>query len=242
MNLIIDVGNSFIKVAVFKADKVVEVAQTTESDFLKKISNIFENHPSIAKIMVSSVGKLSDAYIEGLSVFAPVLILNKNSKLPFKNEYATPNTLGVDRIALVAAAFYAYPQKNCLVIDAGTCITYDFLDEKGVYKGGAISPGIRMRYKSMHAFTAKLPLIDSFELENFIGNSTETCMISGVINGTVNEIEATILQYQRKFKDLTVILTGGDSHFLSKRLKSSIFAHPNFLMEGVNYILELNKH
>ncbi|EIJ37951.1 pantothenate kinase, type III [Galbibacter orientalis DSM 19592] len=242
MNLIIDVGNSFIKVAVFKADKVVEVAQTTESDFLKKISNIFENHPSIAKIMVSSVGKLSDAYIEGLSVFAPVLILNKNSKLPFKNEYATPNTLGVDRIALVAAAFYAYPQKNCLVIDAGTCITYDFLDEKGVYKGGAISPGIRMRYKAMHAFTAKLPLIDSFGLENFIGNSTETCMISGVINGTVNEIEATILQYQRKFKDLTVILTGGDSHFLSKRLKSSIFAHPNFLMEGVNYILELNKH
>ncbi|MEH6703927.1 MAG: type III pantothenate kinase [Galbibacter orientalis] len=242
MNLIIDVGNSFIKVAVFKADKVVEVAQTAESDFLKKISNIFENHPSIAKIMVSSVGKLSDAYIEGLSVFAPVLILNKNSKLPFKNEYATPNTLGVDRIALVAAAFYAYPQKNCLVIDAGTCITYDFLDEKGVYKGGAISPGIRMRYKAMHAFTAKLPLIDSFELENFIGNSTETCMISGVINGTVNEIEATILQYQRKFKDLTVILTGGDSHFLSKRLKSSIFAHPNFLMEGVNYILELNKH
>ena len=99
-----------------------------------------------------------------------------------------------------------------------------------------------MRYKAMHAFTAKLPLIDSFELENFIGNSTETCMISGVINGTVNEIEATILQYQRKFKDLTVILTGGDSHFLSKRLKSSIFAHPNFLMEGVNYILELNKH
>jgi len=242
MNLIIDVGNSFIKVAVFKADKVVEVAQTVESDFLKKISNIFENHPSIAKIMVSSVGKLSDAYIEGLSVFAPVLILNKNSKLPFKNEYATPNTLGVDRIALVAAAFYAYPQKNCLVIDAGTCITYDFLDEKGVYKGGAISPGIRMRYKAMHAFTAKLPLIDSFGLENFIGNSTETCMISGVINGTVNEIEATILQYQRKFKDLTVILTGGDSHFLSKRLKSSIFAHPNFLMEGVNYILELNKH
>ena len=232
MNLIIDVGNSLIKVAVFKADKVVEVAQTVESDFLKKISNIFENHPSIAKIMVSSVGKLSDAYIEGLSVFAPVLILNKNSKLPFKNEYATPNTLGVDRIALVAAAFYAYPQKNCLVIDAG----------KGVYKGGAISPGIRMRYKAMHAFTAKLPLIDSFGLENFIGNSTETCMISGVINGTVNEIEATILQYQRKFKDLTVILTGGDSHFLSKRLKSSIFAHPNFLMEGVNYILELNKH
>lgn len=242
MNLIVDVGNSFIKVAVFKADKVIEVAQTAESDFLKKISNIFENHPSIAKIMVSSVGKLSDAYIEGLSVFAPVLILNKNSKLPFKNEYATPKTLGVDRIALVAAAFYTYPQKNCLIIDAGTCITYDFLDEKGVYKGGAISPGIRMRYKAMHAFTAKLPLIDSFELENFIGNSTETCMISGVINGTISEIEATILQYQRKFKDLTVILTGGDSHFLSKRLKSSIFAHPNFLMEGVNYILELNKH
>ncbi|MEL4306639.1 type III pantothenate kinase [Joostella sp. CR20] len=242
MNLIVDVGNSFIKVAVFKEDTVLEVYKADQENFLKKISKIFEQYPSIRAIMVSSVGKLSEKQIKALAVFAPTYTLSANSKLPFKNDYATPTTLGVDRIALVAAAYYKYPMKNCLVIDAGTCITYDFLTESGVYKGGAISPGVRMRFRAMHEFTAKLPMIETYELDDFIGTTTQECMIAGVLFGIVNEIEATILQYQRKFKDLTVIFTGGDSHFLSKRLKSSIFAHPNFLLEGVNYILELNKH
>ncbi|MCM5662621.1 type III pantothenate kinase [Galbibacter mesophilus] len=242
MNLIVDVGNSFVKVAVFKADVLQYVTRVAMEEFLKKISEIFQKYPEIVRTMISSVGKLPNEYEKALAVFAPVQTLSRNSKVPFVNAYATPQTLGVDRIALAAAAYYHYTHKNCLIIDAGSCITYDFLSNEGVYKGGAIAPGIKMRYKAMNAFTANLPLIDSFEIGDFIGDSTESCMISGVLHGVVNEMDATIAQYQKKFKDLTVILTGGDSHFLSKRLKSSIFAHPNFLVEGVNYILELNKH
>ncbi|WP_417442957.1 type III pantothenate kinase [Joostella sp.] len=242
MNLIVDVGNSFIKLAVFKGDMFLEVLQTEEKNILKNFSNIFKKYPMIRHIMISSVGKLSEEHIKAMAVFAPVSMLTSDSKVPFRNQYATPKTLGVDRIALIAAAYYKYSAQNCLVIDAGSCITYDFLSEDGVYKGGAISPGVHMRYKAMNAYTAKLPLVSSLDFEDFIGDSTQSCMISGVVNGTVNEIEGVILQYIDRFKDLTVILTGGDSHFLSKRLKSSIFAHPNFLLEGVNYILELNKH
>ncbi|MCX2679944.1 type III pantothenate kinase [Galbibacter sp. EGI 63066] len=242
MNLIIDVGNSFIKIAVFKGNTLIVVEKTIEDDFLKNVSKFFNDYLGIEEIAVSSVGKLLKDHIRALSVFAPVTVLTSASKVPFKNEYATPETLGVDRIALVAAAFYRYKMKNCLVIDAGSCITYDFIDRNGVYKGGAIAPGLRMRYRAMHEFTENLPLIDSFEWGNFIGNTTKDCMVSGVLNGSVNEMDAVIAQYREKFKDLTVILTGGDSHFLSKRLKSSIFAHPNFLLEGINHILELNKH
>ncbi|WP_335967334.1 type III pantothenate kinase [Galbibacter sp. PAP.153] len=242
MNLIIDVGNSFVKIAVFKEDRLLVVEKSSEGTFINKISKLFQSYPSVKQIMVSSVGKLSHLQTKALSVFAPVSVLGANTKVPFKNAYATPNTLGMDRIALIAAAYYKYKGENCLVIDAGSCITYDFIDKKGVYHGGAIAPGLHMRLKAMHTFTANLPLIDSLEFIDFIGNSTKGCMISGAVNGSVNEIEATILQYQERFKDLTVILTGGDSHFLSKRLKSSIFAHPNFLLEGINYILELNKH
>lgn len=242
MNLIIDVGNSQIKVAVFKQDELVSVAVKQVDALLDHVQNIFKKHSNIGHIMVSSVAHLPNSVIESLEKYAPVMMLSNTLKVPFKNDYASPETLGVDRIALVASAFSEYPDQNCLVIDAGSCITYDFIDQNGHYKGGAISPGLMMRFKAMHTFTAGLPLIDSIEFGDFIGTNTRECMISGVVNGSLNEIDAVISQYQKKFKDLTVILTGGDSHFLSKRLKSSIFAHPNILLRGVNCILELNKH
>lgn len=242
MNLIIDVGNSQIKVAVFKQDELVSVAVKQVDALLDHVQKIFKKHSGIGHIMVSSVGHLPNSVIESLEKSAPVMMLSNTLMVPFINDYASPESLGVDRIALVASAFSAYPNQNCLVIDAGSCITYDFIDQNGHYKGGAISPGLMMRFKAMHTFTADLPLIDSFEFGNFIGTNTQECMISGVVNGSLNEIDAVISQYQKKFKDLTVILTGGDSHFLSKRLKSSIFAHPNILLRGVNCILELNKH
>lgn len=242
MNLIIDVGNSQIKVAVFKEDELVSVAVVSVESLLDHVRNIFKKHSDIGHIMVSSVGHLPNSVIESLEECAPVMKLSNTLKVPFKNDYGSPETLGVDRIALVASAITNYPGKDCLIVDAGTCITYDFIDQDGSYKGGAISPGLKMRFKAMHAFTAGLPLIDSFDFTDFIGTTTQECMISGVVNGSLNEIDAVIGQYQKKFKDLTVILTGGDSHFLSKRLKSSIFAHPNLLLRGVNCILELNKH
>jgi len=168
-------------------------------------------------------------------------VLSHTSKTPFKNSYATPDTLGADRIAVVVAAFYEYPRKNVLVIDAGTCITYDIINDYGEYLGGAISPGLQMRYKAMHNQTDALPLLRPNEILDFVGNTTESSMHSGVINGTVQEVDGVIEQYKQRFKDLTVILTGGDAHFFAKRLKNSIFANSKFLLEGLNYLLEYNK-
>ena len=166
--------------------------------------------------------------------------LNHESELPFENGYATPTTLGVDRIALAAASVYKFSDKNVLVIDAGTCITYDFIDKKRVYYGGAIAPGIEMRYKSLYTFTDKLPLLDVTYPKQLIGDSTEESMHSGIVNGVLMEIEGAIERYKEKNEELTVVLTGGDTNFLAKRLKNSIFANPNFLLEGLNNILNYN--
>ncbi len=129
-----------------------------------------------------------------------------------------------------------------MIIDAGTCITYDFITSENVYLGGAISPGIRLRYQSLNNLTENLPLLEKKAPKNLIGNSSKESIHSGVINGVLMEIDGAIQEYNKKNKDLTVILTGGDANFLSKRLKSSIFANSNFLLEGLNFILELNSN
>ncbi|MBL7473005.1 type III pantothenate kinase [Robertkochia sediminum] len=241
MNLVIDVGNSLVKLAVFKGSRLLELRKKPLEDFIDAVENFFSEYPDIRRSIVSSVGALGEKEIAALRIFAPVHELSHESVLPFTNRYATPNTLGVDRIALVTAAFSKYPRENCLVIDAGSCITYDLITREGAYLGGAISPGIDMRFKAMHHFTQKLPLIEDRDCDALIGDSTRNSMISGVVHGTVNEIDGIIKEYLKEFKVLTVILTGGDGLFLSKRLKSTIFAHSNFLLEGLNYILELNK-
>ena len=241
MNLIIDVGNTLVKTAVFKGDKILNEYKFEQNLFLNKVEEIFNSYPDITHSIISSVGKLPENSLKALSVFCKVHQLSNKSKIPFKNLYATPETLGVDRIALITAAYYEYQQENTLIIDAGTCITYDFLDNQGAYHGGAISPGINMRFKALNTFTANLPLIKSISTDNLIGNSTTNSIVSGVVNGAINEIEGIINKYSQKFEGLTIILTGGDGDFLSKRLKSSIFANSIFLLIGLNHILELNK-
>ena len=143
---------------------------------------------------------------------------------------------------MATAAFYYNSTANTLVIDAGTCITYDMVNGYGEYLGGAISPGLHMRYEALHNQTSKLPLLTSEEPIDIIGNSTESSIHSGVVNGISAEIDGVIDQYKMRFKDLTVILTGGDAQFLSKRLKNTIFADSKFLLRGLNYLLEYNKH
>lgn len=240
MNLVVDIGNTRIKFAIFENQSLVIDQKSASNEFLLKVKELFKAFPKIDNAIISSVKKL-DKEVEILSLFCKVHVLSHKSKTPFKNEYATPDTLGVDRIAVVTAAFYTNPRKNTLVIDAGTCITYDIINTYGVYLGGAISPGILMRYKAMHNQTDGLPLLQIDELTNFIGTTTESSMHSGVINGTVQEVDGVIKQYKEHFKDLTVILTGGDAHFFAKRLKNSIFANSKFLLEGLNYLLEYNK-
>ncbi|WP_411028891.1 type III pantothenate kinase [Spongiimicrobium sp. 3-5] len=241
MNLIIDAGNTFVKLAVFDKDAIIYLQKVNLTDFSTKVKAFFDQFPDIRRAIVSAVGHLGKQRIAMLSIFCEVHVLNHASKTPFKNSYATPQTLGVDRIALAAAAFYHNPKGNTLVIDAGTCITYDMINDYGEYLGGAISPGLIMRYKAVHNQTSKLPLLEPIDLLDFIGNTTETSIHSGIINGICMEIDGVIDQYSSRFSDLTVILTGGDAQFLSKRLKNTIFAHSNFLLEGLNYLLEYNK-
>ncbi len=242
MNLIIDAGNTLVKLAVFDKTNMVYFQRMELLKFADKVKLAFDKFPNTRHAIVSSVGYLKKKDLDVLSVFCKVHTLNHTSKTPFKNSYATPQTLGVDRIALATAAFYHNPNGNTLVVDAGTCITYDIINDYGEYLGGAISPGLTMRYVALNKQTLKLPLLKPNDILDFIGNSTETSMHSGVVNGICKEIDGVIDQYDSCFEDLTVILTGGDAQFLSKRLKNTIFAHSNFLLEGLNYLLEYNKH
>ena len=169
-----------------------------------------------------------------------LLQFDASTKVPFDNQYKTPDTLGLDRIALVCASVQSYPNQNVLIIDAGTCITYDFLNSKNEYLGGAISPGIHIRYNSLHDYTSKLPKLSLPEDYQLTGDSTSEAIHSGIINGVTQEIMGVINQYKEKYGDLTVVLTGGDTKFLSKQLKNSIFANQNFLLYGLNTILTHN--
>ncbi|MGS2764033.1 type III pantothenate kinase [Sinomicrobium sp. M5D2P9] len=242
MTIAVDAGNTFVKIAVFQSDVILYSEKFRSDDFFKKISGLLEKYSSVTDIIVASVANVFEKDLEQLQKIVKVHTIGALVVLPFENKYATPGTLGADRVALVSAACREYPGQNVLVIDSGTCITYDFLNAGGQYLGGAISPGIQMRYKALHTFTARLPLIDSTRLDDFIGDSTASSISSGVLNGVVNEIDGVIAQYRHRFEHLTVILTGGDLDFLSKQLKSSIFANSNFLLKGLNYILELNKN
>ena len=241
MNLIVDVGNSSVKLAVFQDSKLIRSYKCTLENFLKKFQEIKKDYPQISFSIFSSVVNDSLGFEKVLEKETNLYVLNQNTKLPFKNNYASPQTLGKDRLALVAAASLNYQHENVLIIDAGTCITFDFKNTSNEYLGGAISPGLQMRLMALQHFTAKLPLVSLDENVPLIGNSTQNSILSGVLNGVCAELDGIIDRYKADYKYLTVILTGGDTQILSKRVKNSIFANPNFLLEGLNYILEFNK-
>ncbi|MEY8850157.1 type III pantothenate kinase [Psychroserpens sp. XS_ASV72] len=242
MNLVIDVGNTFVKIAVFHNGSVFEKISVHHDLFLKTTKQVLKKYPIISEGIMSSVGKLNPEDVATVQKQVDLLLLSSKTKLPFENLYKTPETLGVDRLALVCASVKHYPNDNVLVIDAGTCITYDFINNKNHYLGGAISPGIRLRYQSLHNLTANLPLLDTEVPKSIIGSTTNEAIHSGVVFGILKEIEGVIASYKEKNPDLTVILTGGDANFLSKQLKNGIFANSNFLLEGLNFILDFNTH
>jgi len=241
MNLTIDIGNTRVKAAVFEGDKLIDLFVFDKKIIISQIRKIIKKHP-ISLGIISNVGSVSVKKMAQLKKSFDFMVVSASLKVPFTNLYKTPKTLGVDRIALVAGAVKQFPNKNVLIIDAGTCITFDFIDHKASYLGGAISPGIHMRYEALNKFTANLPLITTLQLDDFIGKNTEESIISGVLNGVEKEINGIIEAYRHKYLDLTVVLTGGDTNFLSKQLKSSIFANQNFLLQGLNEILKFNQH
>ena len=242
MNLVIDVGNSYTKLAVFDDRHLVLVDRCETPHLELGMARITQNVPNLKHAILSSVGRLNAGQMAYLKNEIDVMELTSSTKLPFYNRYATPDTLGVDRMALVSAAILNFPNKNALIIDAGTCITYDFVTDNGNYMGGAISPGLKLRYKSLNDYTANLPLLEPKLPESITGNTTVNSIHSGVVLGICKEIDGIIDDYAKIHRDLTVILTGGDGKFLSKQLKNSIFANSNFLLEGLNFILDHNSN
>jgi type III pantothenate kinase len=236
MNLVIDYGNSSAKVGIFDHHELVRKEVFTEPGLLK---NFLENF-SADYIIVSSVTTDASLVCSWAKQVKEKYILTHTLPLPIKNGYATPLTLGVDRIAGVCGARQHFPNRNSLVIDLGTCVTYDFIDSEGVFLGGGISPGLSMRFEAVHTFTAKLPLVQVVEDASLIGNSTETCIQSGVLNGMIEELNGIIGRYQEKFQGLQVILCGGDARFFENKVKGSIFALPELVLSGLNSILIYN--
>ena len=242
MHLIIDVGNTRIKAAVFEQNTLVELFVFTKDVFLTEINFILNKFPKIKKLVVASVGNVEKEAFLSLKSKAEIHFITHESKFPFANLYSTPTTLGIDRMVLASGAVLQHPNQNRLVIDMGTCITYDFIDENDNYLGGAISPGLRLRYESLHQHTAKLPLLTKNYPETFIGNSTQESIHSGVINGVASEIDGFIELYKTQYAKFIIILTGGDAEFLAIRLKNTIFANSNFLLESLNQTFQYNQN
>ncbi|MGL2992546.1 type III pantothenate kinase [Flavobacterium sp. TSSA_36] len=234
MILTIDVGNTRIKGAVFEADTLLEDFVFEEKTLFTTLDFFLKKYQNVSHLVFSTVGKIEKEAFLTFESKIKIHSISREDRFPFVNKYATPTTLGIDRMVLAAGATLRFPKQNRLVIDVGTCITYDYIDENDCYWGGAISPGIRLRYESLHNYTAKLPLLTLELPDSFVGDSTANAIHSGVVNGVTCEIDGFIDEFKAKHSNFIIILTGGDALFLAKRLKNTIFANSNFLLESLN--------
>ena len=234
MKLIIDIGNTLVKYAIFSSDEIVIIYKKNDVE-LSFMQELIQKH-NVNDVIISSVRDKVDGDF-GIKT----LYLNHLTPLPITINYETPETLGNDRIANVVAASILYPNKNILIIDAGTCITIDFIDQNKEYQGGRISPGIEMRYKSLHKYTSNLPKLTISNTAQQIGKDTNSSIVSGVEKGVVAEIETIIDDFKNENEDLFVIVTGGDTFFFENTLKNSIFADQNLVLKGLNEILKYNE-
>lgn len=243
MRLVIDIGNTRTKIAVFSG-RTMFFVQAFENIGIDDIEKLINQFPTIKKVIFSSVGfvdKDKDEIKEFLKQRFRFIEMNNDISLPINNNYLTPLTLGNDRIAGVIGANNLFPENDCLVIDAGTCITLDLIDKTGNYYGGSISPGINMKYKALNTFTGSLPLIDDkFKVENIVGNDTKSSIISGVINGTLMEIKGFIAYYKKKYPGLKILFTGGDANFLHNYFKENTVLEEHLVLFGLNIILDTN--
>ena len=232
----VDIGNSSIKIGLFKrATLLKDFVFEQDEDALR-----FINDQGQVRIIISSVKKEVLEFSKKIKHRNPI-ILEAQTPIPFLNHYNTKDTLGLDRIAAVAGAQALMNNSNKLIIDIGTCITYDFIDRSNQYKGGGISPGVVLRFKAMNSYTSKLPSVETFEASPLIGNSTKEALVSGVINGITAELEGIIDQYRTLFPDLKVFVCGGGLNCFESKLKTTIFAAPKLVLIGLNRILEYNE-
>ena len=239
MNFIVDTGNTLTKLAIFHGGEMVAFSSFTGVD-AEHIIQFCKANTFIENAILSTVKTYPREIDAFLSQHYNAVFFDHHTPVPVVNKYSTPETLGKDRLAGVVGARQLFPASNILVIDAGTAITYDMITETGEYLGGSISPGIGMRYKALHTFTDRLPLLDYYDDAQLIGDDTASGIHSGVLNGVVAELEGIIRNYQSAYPDLKIILTGGDHNYFDKRLKIKTFAAPNLVLEGLNLILDFN--
>lgn len=236
--LVIDQGNTLTKVALFEQDELI-FDRLFSSFNASDANSLGINQKEISAGIISSVAT-DPGVIINLFKSVDWLILDHKTPLPVTNNYLTPETLGKDRIAAVIAASSLFPEKDILVIDAGTAITYDFITKDKRYIGGSISPGLTIRFKALHTFTGRLPLFETAVYDDLIGRDTYGSILSGVMHGAMFEINGFINEYEQLYPGLELILTGGDAIYFDKKLKSHIFASPNLVLNGLKLILQYN--
>ncbi len=242
MNAVIDLGNTFAKVGYFEKDTLIKARYKIPLEDLAELLT----QPLPEQAILSSTGQDTQPYADLLQKSGvQVVQLSPSLPLPIGKDYDTPETLGADRLAAAAGAKAMFPDDNCLVIDMGTCVTYDWVSVDAIFQGGIISPGLRMRFQAMHAFTKRLPLIDvttkGFSaFPNLVGKSTQAAMQSGAFNGLLAEMDGFIERYKRERGECQVLLCGGDAPLFENSLKNRIFAAPNLVLVGLNRILQYN--
>jgi type III pantothenate kinase len=238
-NLIIDRGNTLTKWALFEADKLVKsgkLVSTTSASLLDELMEL----PAVEAVLLSSVKRPSLTLERWVSRAKRGVVFTHETPIPVKNAYTTPETLGLDRLAAAIGAWNHFPGSNSLVIDLGTCIKYDFVTERGEYLGGNISPGMNIRFQALNRYTDKLPLLGYKEFNAIYGNSTESAITIGVVQGIEQELLGTIACFEQEFGKINTLITGGDASIFEKRLKVPIFANPNLVLFGLNALLNYN--
>ena len=239
MNLVVDIGNTLLNLAVFDGGRLVAqqcVGELREETFAGLLGGA-----RAARAVVASTRGEAPAIVEAVRRHTDYLLeFTPATPVPIGNAYLTPATLGRDRLAAAVGAATLYPGRNALIVDFGTAVTLDFVSADGVFRGGCISPGMAMRFRALHEYTAALPLCDATDSAELLGRTTDEAVRLGVMNSLAFEIEGYIARMQGEIEDLCVIFTGGDTNFFAKRIKNTIFANCNLVFWGLNRILEYN--
>jgi type III pantothenate kinase len=238
MNLVLDFGNTLIKAAFFEGTKLIEDRRfSSVSDVLRSL----ESFPVARHCLIASVTAKHKKVQAALSKNCNTRLFTPETPVPIKNLYLSPLSLGSDRLASAAGAAQEFPDRDLLVIDAGTCLKFNFVNKRREFIGGAISPGIAMRLKAMHQFTHALPEPElPEEYLTLTGKSTSESLLSGAIVGAACEADDMATRYRQIYPEVQVILTGGDARYLSPLLKNAFFADQNLILKGLNAILEYN--
>jgi type III pantothenate kinase len=235
MNLVIDAGNTSLKAGLFLDKQLLQFFPDLNREKLREVATQY----AVNNVIVSSVAR-QQTYNDIFDSKVNLFYLSHELPVPIHVLYHTPHTLGADRLASAAGAHALAPDKPKLVIDAGSCITYDYTDAAGQYYGGSISPGLNMRFKALHTFTARLPLLEKSDNVSLTGYDTATSIQSGITHGIVAEVNGIISSYQEKIPELAIFLCGGDTDFFESKIKAHIFVVPHLVLIGLNSILDYN--